>query len=117
MESADKRFSYLDKDGEILPDGTPFEQVGRFEFQCRAPLSPSLCEASLGIGGRCSINLNASLNAGYPAENKQWILRGAVDQPTITPSINCSLADKPCWHGYIKGGVFTDCNGKAELQQ
>lgn len=109
MKSTDGRFRYLDKDGEDLPDGTPFEKVGQFEFVCRS------------LGGHCSVNLHPTKNAGYPNENRQWILTGTLNLPTLSPSINCRTGDegeeRECWHGYIQKGRFNNTNGDPEPVQ
>jgi hypothetical protein len=98
MKSTDGRFEYQDKDGEPLPDGSSLNQVGRFQFQCRS------------APGSCSVNIG---NAGYNIPTRSWRLSGTVDEPTITPSINCS----DCWHGFIEKGTFLDQNKKLEAKQ
>lgn len=97
MKSSDGRFEYCD--GNSLPDNTSLEQVGRMGFQCRSR-----------EGERCEINIK---NAGHQIEHHNWILRGTVDQPTISPSINCA----DCWHGFIENGVFVNTTKQPEPKQ
>lgn len=94
MKSADGRFEYQDGDGEPLPDGSPLSAVGRFQFQCRSQKNQ-----------HCSINI---VNAGYDTPKRNWKLKGEVDAPTLSPSINCP----GCWHGHIDTGVFMTANKK-----
>lgn len=55
-------------------------------------------------------------NGQKPNSQKTWGWDGNVEQPTLTPSINCLSRDPKTgeelagcgWHGYLKEGVFTD---------
>lgn len=54
-------------------------------------------------GNACGVHI-----CKEPREKKEgstinyWQWDGNLDQPTLTPSINC----RACWHGFIEGGVL-----------
>lgn len=57
--------------------------------------------------GRCG---HASAIALRPVVNPRpdqhsWEFDGNVDAPTLSPSIN----HVGCWHGWLRGGVFSPC--------
>ncbi len=99
MKSADGRFGYMDRDGNPLPEGAHLYEVGRFGFRCR-------CNPN----SWCDVNVK---NAGYVIPQRNWVLTGSIDAPTLHPSINCG----GCWHGYIEQGVFLTTAKKPEVCQ
>jgi hypothetical protein len=94
---------------------TANEKPCRFTFRCvnynkdRHPkLEPVKCGMLL-IAGATNIKRDPQgLNDGRP----QWDWDGNRDNPTFSPSINCSAH---CgWHGYIRNGRCVNTSGQDE---
>jgi hypothetical protein len=112
MRSADGRFEYRDQGDDPVPPGTPPSNIHRFAFVCRrsglarAHIAPD----QLPSHSFCSVNLRGR---GHDVEKRSWAWDGNIEQPTLSPSINCA----DCWHGYIEAGVYVNTDKTPERQQ
>lgn len=98
MSDAAVRFETEDWD-EAAPGE---EQV--FSFAC--PKAKRRC-GPLVIVGRTTLKHDPQGQNGGIA---QWSWDGNRENPTFTPSVNCSA----CWHGYIRAGRCVDTSGNDE---
>ncbi|MBI1243752.1 MAG: hypothetical protein GC202_02010 [Alphaproteobacteria bacterium] len=53
----------------------------------------------------CPCPLSAAITPQRNGNGATWMLSGAVDRPTLAPSVNA----EGIWHGYLRDGVATRC--------
>lgn len=75
----------------------------RFSFKCP---NGNNCGGLL-IAGKTDLKHDGQNENGGVA---QWAWDGNRENPTFSPSINCS----GCWHGYIRNGRCVDTRGNDE---
>lgn len=74
--------------------------------------------ASMSFGCPCGCGAHYGARFYSTDQSSGWLITGAEDQPTVTPSLGCYPsggraaavgADGYHWHGYLRAGVFEEC--------